>query len=148
MQLCVLEALQNVGVPQRLVCDGVLPDPLHTQQTGKLHLAFDGWGTAYADGSIHVQGCVQARVPLFCARCGCDFEQVLSIQTDDVFVLAPAGTQRYTLADDRHVYNGGNIDLVPMCGEWIVLTLPMAPLCAADAADETAEAVAQAADVD
>ena len=86
-------------------------------------------------GSILVKGNIKTKVVLVCSRCASDYEQVLDVPVEELFVSDNADDHR---ADDDEVraedlcvftYENDTIDLDELFRDNLLSSLPFRPLC-------------------
>jgi uncharacterized protein len=85
---------------------------------GELRLTRTAQGL-YATGTLH------GTTPAECVRCLTPFDQRLTIAFDDLFIYPPAKATEPLLA----VPETGLLDLAPLTREYVLLDIPLRPLC-------------------
>lgn len=77
---------------------------------------------------VYTQGHLQARISLDCVRCLSTFDQLLTVNLNDLFHHPPlqAGEPSLSIPED------GILDLNPLIREYLLLDIPIQPLCQAD----------------
>jgi uncharacterized protein len=75
-----------------------------------------------------VLGKFRADTPTQCVRCLTDFDQKLQIDLNELYAFSPrtASESGLILPDD------GNIDLEPVVREYLLIEIPISPLCKPD----------------
>lgn len=77
---------------------------------------------------LYAQGRLEGEVRLECVRCLQAYDQTLATDLDDLFVYPPGRAEDPLLA----VPETGILDLNPLLREYLLLDVPMQPLCRAD----------------
>jgi uncharacterized protein len=77
---------------------------------------------------ILLQADLRAQTILECVRCLTDFEQPLRIEFTELYAFS----QRYTTESGLLMPETGIIDLAPVLREYILLEIPISPLCRPD----------------
>lgn len=80
-----------------------------------------------ATGSLRVDGTVRAPWEGLCSRCAIEVRGTIEAGFDELFLERGAGEDAYPIVDDA-------IDLGPAGREWVVVSLPLLPLCRPDCA--------------
>ncbi len=75
-----------------------------------------------------VQGDFSGNVELECVRCLAGFSQPLHINFSELFAFKNSGTDEFELI----LPENGNIDLAPLVREYMLLEVPISPICKAD----------------
>jgi uncharacterized protein len=77
---------------------------------------------------VYAQGNLQARINLDCVRCLSNFDQLLTVNLSDLFHYPPlrAGEPSLSIPED------GILDFNPLIREYLLLDIPIQPLCHAD----------------
>ena len=88
---------------------------------GSIHLTRTGQG-------LYAHGRLQAQTSLVCVRCLTSFDQQLTIELDDLFTYPPdrASDPLLSIPED------GVLDLNPLLREYLLLDIPIQPLCRQD----------------
>lgn len=104
-------------------CDSVrVGDDLDVERLrGSIHLTRTGQG-------VYAHGRLQAQIDLQCVRCLTSFDQQLTIELDDLFTYPPdrASDPLLSIPED------GVLDLNPLLREYLLLDIPIQPLCRQD----------------
>ncbi|MFZ0533246.1 MAG: DUF177 domain-containing protein [Anaerolineales bacterium] len=77
---------------------------------------------------ILVQVDIQTLIDLECVRCLTDFQQTLKIDFTELYAFSP----RYVTDSGLIMPETGVIDLAPVLREYILLEIPISPLCRLD----------------
>ncbi len=77
---------------------------------------------------ILLQADLQGEVTLECVRCLTDFQQSLQIEVTELYAFS----QRYVTDSGLLMPETGIIDLAPVLREYILLEIPISPLCRPD----------------
>ncbi|OGO11465.1 MAG: hypothetical protein A2Z66_11065 [Chloroflexi bacterium RBG_13_66_10] len=77
---------------------------------------------------LYAQGRLQAETHVDCVRCLEDFSQRLDIRLDDLFVYPPGESSDPLLS----IPETGILDLNPLVREYLLLDLPLQPVCRPD----------------
>ena len=77
---------------------------------------------------ILLQVDLQAQIGLECVRCLTDFQQSLDIAFTELYAFS----QRYVTDSGLLMPESGIIDLTPLLREYILLEIPISPLCRQD----------------
>jgi uncharacterized protein len=77
---------------------------------------------------ILLQVAFQALIDLECVRCLTDFQQMLKIDFTELYAFS----QRYVTDSGLLMPETGMIDLAPVLREYILLEIPISPLCRPD----------------
>ncbi|HEY48107.1 MAG TPA: DUF177 domain-containing protein [Anaerolineae bacterium] len=77
---------------------------------------------------VYAQGHLQARISLDCVRCLSTFDQLLTVDLNDLFHYPPLQEGEPTLS----IPEDGNLDFNPLIREYLLLDIPIQPLCHAD----------------
>ena len=77
---------------------------------------------------ILLQVAFQALIDLECVRCLTDFQQMLKIDFTELYAFS----QRYVTDSGLLMPETGIIDLAPVLREYILLEIPISPLCRPD----------------
>lgn len=77
---------------------------------------------------VLLQAEFHARIELECVRCLLDFEQTLKIDFTELYAFS----QRYVTDSGLIMPETGIIDLEPVLREYILLEIPISPLCRLD----------------
>jgi uncharacterized protein len=77
---------------------------------------------------ILLQGDFQALIDLECVRCLTDFQQMLKIDFTELYAFS----QRYVTDSGLLMPETGIIDLTPVLREYLLLEIPISPLCRPD----------------
>lgn len=77
---------------------------------------------------ILMQGDFQALIDLECVRCLTDFQQMLKIDFTELYAFS----QRYVTDSGLLMPETGIIDLAPVLREYLLLEIPISPLCRPD----------------
>jgi len=77
---------------------------------------------------ILLQVNLQAQIGLECVRCLTDFQQSLDIAFTELYAFS----QRYVTDSGLLMPESGIIDLTPLLREYILLEIPISPLCRPD----------------
>jgi len=77
---------------------------------------------------ILLQGDFQALIDLECVRCLTDFQQLLKIDFTELYAFS----QRYVTDSGLLMPETGIIDLTPVLREYLLLEIPISPLCRPD----------------
>ena len=113
---------ENVGYSRKFEFDypavQVADDLDITTLTGSLRLTRTGQGL-YADGRLQAASAVE------CVRCLTPFQQPLGMQLSELFVYPPDLAADPLLA----VPETGLLDLSPIVREYLLLDLPLQPVC-------------------
>jgi uncharacterized protein len=88
---------------------------------GSVHMTRTGQGV-YANGQL------QAKIQLDCVRCLTTFDQALRFKLDDLFSYPPEKASDRTLS----VSMNGILDLNPLFREYLLLDIPLQPVCQQD----------------
>lgn len=110
-------------------CDVVVderPEELATSVARATHVTGTLLAESMAD-SLSVTGTVAAAWEGTCRRCLEDTTGSVDVEIQEIYERTPVEGETYALPDH-------NVDLRPMLEEQVVLTLPLAPLCAEDCA--------------
>lgn len=99
----------------------VAPDLTVTDLHGTLRLSRTAQG-------LYAQGRLRAGWPADCVRCLESFNQALSIELHDLFVYPPSEAADPIL----QVPETGILDLSPLVREYLLLDVPLQPLCRPD----------------
>lgn len=77
---------------------------------------------------LYGQGELTAHTPTECVRCLAEFSQTLSLRIDELFVYPPvnATDPLLVVSDDMH------INLAPLVREYMLLDMPLQPICRPD----------------
>jgi uncharacterized protein len=75
-----------------------------------------------------VQGKFRASLPAECVRCLTDFQQNLEIEFSELYAF----NHRSTTDSGLILPEDGNIDLEPIVREYMVIEIPISPLCRTD----------------
>jgi len=75
-----------------------------------------------------VQGKFQADLPAECVRCLTDFQQNLEIEFSELYAF----NHRSTTESGLLLPEDGNIDLEPIVREYMLIEIPISPLCRTD----------------
>lgn len=77
---------------------------------------------------VYAQGSLQARISLDCVRCLTTFDQLLTVNLSDLFNYPPlrADEPSLSITKDR------TLDFNPLIREYLLLDIPIQPLCHAD----------------
>ena len=77
---------------------------------------------------LYASGALRATTPSECVRCLSPFDQALTITFDDLFVYPPSRASEDLLA----IPETGLLDLTPLTREYLMLDMPLQPLCRPD----------------
>jgi uncharacterized protein len=77
---------------------------------------------------IYAQGSLKATIPMECDRCLSEYDQTLSVEVNDLFVYPPSKATDPLLV----VPETGILDLTGLLREYLILEIPIHPLCRAD----------------
>ena len=77
---------------------------------------------------LYGKGRLHANIPLECVRCLCECPQDLTIEFNDLFVYPPKKDADPLLV----IPETGIIDLSELVREYLILEIPLQPLCKAD----------------
>ncbi len=77
---------------------------------------------------ILLQADLNAQVDLECVRCLTDFQQALHVEFTELYAFS----QRYATDSGLLMPETGIIDLTPVLREYILLEIPISPLCRPD----------------
>lgn len=77
---------------------------------------------------VCAQGRLQGRIGLDCVRCLTTFDQLLTVNLSDTFHYPPLRTGESSL----NIPEDGILDLNPLIREYLLLDIPIQPLCHAD----------------
>lgn len=115
-------------------CDVIVdegPAELSTSVARATHVTGTLVAESMAD-SLSVTGTVAAEWEGTCRRCLDDATGSVDVEIREIYERQPVEGETYPLPDDH-------VDLRPMLEEQVVLTLPLAPLCAEDCAGPAPE---------
>ncbi len=77
---------------------------------------------------VYAQGHLQARINLDCVRCLTAFDQRLTVDLNDLFHYPPLQSDEPSLS----IHEDGTLDFNPLIREYLLLDIPIQPLCQAD----------------
>jgi uncharacterized protein len=77
---------------------------------------------------LYAQGRLQARISLDCVRCLTTFDQLLTVDLGDMFHYPPSRAEDLSMS----VPEDGILDLNPLIREYLILDIPIQPLCKQD----------------
>ncbi len=77
---------------------------------------------------VYSQGRLGAKTDLNCVRCLTTFEQHLTIELEELFIYPPGRANDPILT----VHENGILDLNPLLREYLLLDIPIQPLCQED----------------
>lgn len=77
---------------------------------------------------VYAQGRLQARISLDCVRCLTTFDQLLTVDLSDLFHYPPLRADEPSLS----IPDDGTLDFNPLIREYLLLDIPIQPLCHAD----------------
>jgi len=94
-------------------------------------------GTVYrTDDTVVVKGSVRAVYRAECSRCLVEFEQAVVVPVENTFVVTDAKDDAekalFSADNDVYVYDGFEIDIVPMVRHELILNAPVKPLCSVE----------------
>ncbi len=113
---------QELDLPVR-INEGGQPDTTHVNLT------------AFRFGrKVVLEGDLKARVPLNCSRCLREFKYPVETEFRDEFNPAEESEEDLELADEEPgpgYYRNDELDISDVIREWILLSIPIKPLCSA-----------------
>ena len=77
---------------------------------------------------LYAQGHLQARINLDCVRCLTPFEQLLTVDLGDMFHYPPSRADDLSMS----IPEDGILDFNPLIREYLLLDIPIQPLCKRD----------------
>lgn len=77
---------------------------------------------------IYVTGRLTAELPQTCVRCLSSFDMAVTIEFSDLFAFPPEHAEEAILA----IPETGILDLTPLAREYILLEIPIQPMCKPD----------------
>jgi uncharacterized protein len=77
---------------------------------------------------VYAQGRLQARISLDCVRCLSTIDQLLTVNLSDLFNYPPLQEDEPSLS----IPEDGTLDFNPLIREYLLLDIPIQPLCRAD----------------